>query len=657
MPGWAGDAGQRKTHGPNRKRKSNKQTINKYESLSDRYLGMPTSVGHPKKGTFKYLSDRIRDKIKSWMGKLLSAGGKDVLIKSVARAIPVYSMACFKIPRGLCEHINSLIRKFWWGSKQGDRKVAWVSWEVMTRPKYLGGLGFRDLELFNLALLARQSWRILKEPSSLSARILKSVYFPNGFILTAELGSRPSQIWRAILEGRDLMKQGIIRRIGNGKSTNIWSDNWIPKEASLRPILSRIANPPHMVSDLLLPATTSWNVDLVRRIFLPIDADEILKLPVCTRNVEDFWAWQPDRKGIFSVRSAYKFLSKTKMQRESWLEGTSDSSDNGREVKAWTSLWKISIPAKVKVFLWRLAKHSLPMTDVLQHRSMSHINTCVLCGAEDTWRHSLLSCTMSRCVWALSDEDLVEHMTENREPSAKNWIFEMHDTLTHGRFTRLVVTLWAIWFARRKAIHESIFQSPHSTNSFIDSYLNELQVMSKPPRQSPTTFRGRADSVPRWLPPPDNFMKINVDGAVSRNGGRSAATAIYRDQHGAYLGSSTVVFYGVTDPSLLEALACRESLALADDLGLARIFIASDCKGVVEDIQEGTGGSHGAVIREITSRMAGFESCKFIHERRNFNVKAHNLAKHSTMLSIGRHVWLGLPHDSILVPMNIVVSL
>ena len=143
--------------------------------------------------------------------------GKEVLIKSVAQSIPVYSMSCFKLPRGLCDHIKSIILKFWWGCKQGERKPAWVSWDVMKRPKHLGGLGFRDMELLNLALLARQAWRILHEPLTLSARILKATYFPASTILEAELGSRPSQVWRAILEGRDVLKQGIICRIGNGQ--------------------------------------------------------------------------------------------------------------------------------------------------------------------------------------------------------------------------------------------------------------------------------------------------------------------------------------------------------------------------------------------------------------------------------------------------------
>ena len=165
---------------PNNLRNEVKQVLNiTNESLSERYLGMPSDVGNNKNGTFKFLKDRVWNKVKGWLEKILSMGGKEVLIKSVAQAVPVYSMSCFKLPRGLCEHLNSLIRKFWWGSKDGKRKAHWVSWSTMTRPKQCGGLGFRYIELFNLALLARQAWRILSEPNTLSARILKAKYHPN----------------------------------------------------------------------------------------------------------------------------------------------------------------------------------------------------------------------------------------------------------------------------------------------------------------------------------------------------------------------------------------------------------------------------------------------------------------------------------------------
>jgi hypothetical protein len=113
-----------------------------------------------------------------------------------------------------------MLQKFWWGSKEGKRKTAWFSWETMCTPKYAGGICYRDIELFNLAMLARQAWQILQNQNSLSARILIAVYYPNDEFLDAALGLSPSQVWRALVEGRDVMKQGLIRRVGTGETTH-----------------------------------------------------------------------------------------------------------------------------------------------------------------------------------------------------------------------------------------------------------------------------------------------------------------------------------------------------------------------------------------------------------------------------------------------------
>lgn len=202
-----------------------------------------------------------------------TAGGKEVFIKSVARSIPTYSMACFKLPRGLCEHINGLLQKFWWGSKKGERKTAWVSWKTMTQPKFMGGMGFRDIELFNLALLARQAWRLLQEPDSLSARVLRARYYPSGNIMDTTLGPPPSQVWRSILEGRDILAKGLIKRIGNGSGTSIWHDNWIPRDFKLRPECAISVNPSTKVSDLIDAPSASWNKQVLNENFIAMDVE------------------------------------------------------------------------------------------------------------------------------------------------------------------------------------------------------------------------------------------------------------------------------------------------------------------------------------------------------------------------------------------------
>ena len=131
-----------------------------------------------------------------------------------------------------------------WGSKEGKRKTCWVAWDDMIMPKFLGGMGFRDIELFNLALLAKQAWQILQEPAFLSARILKTVYFPQGDFLGGNLGFAPSKIWRSVLDGREVLHLGLIRRIGTCSTTSIWSMDWLPSDSMRRPVPSVAPHPP-----------------------------------------------------------------------------------------------------------------------------------------------------------------------------------------------------------------------------------------------------------------------------------------------------------------------------------------------------------------------------------------------------------------------------
>jgi hypothetical protein len=77
-----------------------------------------------------------------------------------------------------------------------------------------------------------------------------------------------------------------------------------------------------------------------------------------------------------------------------------------------------------------------------------------------------------------------------------------------------------------------------------------------------------------------------------------------------------VVYKGITDPASLESMTCREALALAEDLALTRLIVASDCKGVVIDIAEGTKERYASIIDEIKSRTRQFQNCTFVHEFR-----------------------------------------
>ena len=83
-----------------------------------------------------------------------------IMIKVVAQAVPTYTMSCFKLPDSIYEELTSMVRNFWWGQKGDERKMSWMSWENLCVPKNQGGMGFKLLKEFNLALLAKQGWKL-----------------------------------------------------------------------------------------------------------------------------------------------------------------------------------------------------------------------------------------------------------------------------------------------------------------------------------------------------------------------------------------------------------------------------------------------------------------------------------------------------------------
>ena len=120
-----------------------------------------------------FIREKLQGRLNGWFTKSLSQGGKEILLKSVGLALPIFAMSCFKISKDVSEKLTSAMIEFWWGSGNNRKKIAWVAWQKLCKDKEVGGLGFKDLEKFNQALLAKQAWRIWKNPQSLLARILK----------------------------------------------------------------------------------------------------------------------------------------------------------------------------------------------------------------------------------------------------------------------------------------------------------------------------------------------------------------------------------------------------------------------------------------------------------------------------------------------------
>jgi hypothetical protein len=138
----------------------------------------------------------------------------------------------------------------------------------------MGGMGFRDLHSFNLAMLAKQSWRLISTLESLCARVPK--YYPDGDLLKSSPKRGSSFVWQSIIADLQTFGRGHIWRIGSGAKVNIWQDHWIPSSPTRKVFTPRGQIVLTRVEEIINPVHTNmWDDEIIRDYFLKVDAERI----------------------------------------------------------------------------------------------------------------------------------------------------------------------------------------------------------------------------------------------------------------------------------------------------------------------------------------------------------------------------------------------
>ncbi|CAN1325060.1 Uncharacterized mitochondrial protein AtMg00310 [Linum perenne] len=180
------------------------------------------------KEVFIFLIPRMEKLVQSWKSMTLSHGGKETLLKSVLQIIPTYIMSCFLLPKHMTKKMNSLPRAFFWGGSVNKKVIHWTKGSVLSKPKQLGGLGFKEFHDFNLALLAKQGWRLTLEPDQLWAKLLKALYFPRCDFMQAGKGKRASWIWASFVDARPTLMVGARKDLIGRKKFRVGVEPWTP---------------------------------------------------------------------------------------------------------------------------------------------------------------------------------------------------------------------------------------------------------------------------------------------------------------------------------------------------------------------------------------------------------------------------------------------
>ncbi|XP_074314409.1 uncharacterized protein LOC141649624 [Silene latifolia] len=575
----------------------------------DRYLGLPTVIGHSKQVLTRVVRDKLNNKLQGWRGMLFSRAGRETLIKAVAQSIPTYAMSVFRLPSNFCDELRSMVSRFWWGSINGKRKMSWVAWRYLCRPKARGGLGFRDFEEFNRALLAKQAWRLICEDGSLMGRILKGKYFPNCSFMDAEVGNNPSYTytWRSIFGAKEVMGLGVRRRIGSGGDIRVWTDPWVPGTKSRCVISPRgHADIDMRVAELMVDGENRWDEAKIDSMFLPFEAVRI--------------------KGIRLGKTGYKLLVE-----DGELEvGQSDFANEGW---LWKVIWKVPVLPRIKVFMWQLCHDAIPTKANIARRMGSDDVACPRCHSErESCFHAIRGCGWGDEVW---EEVGVDKGVWRGDMLVRDWLEAALRELGEKERVLFLVTCWVLWERRNKLVFEGERWDVGGIMRRIWGVVWEMESV-----QGESVLSGVEGSrLGCWKPPELGVSKINTDAGVMEGVGVGLG-AVCRDSAGR-VEWAVVVHRGIGgDVAMAEAEAILLGLQEARRMQSRKVIVESDCLIVVEDLLKQRNGRSELflIYEEIRQLSLIFESIVFKHVSRNFNKLAHKLA-HAMPWNHGRRFW------------------
>lgn len=543
------------------------------------------------------------------------------MIQSVLTAVPTYPMTCFELPVSLCKRLQSAVTRYWWDSSEGTRKMAWISWNSMAQPKAMGGLGFRDFQNYNLALLAKIGWRLLHNPNCLLGRVLFSKYCQQNNILIAKEASAMSHGWRSILLGRDLLLENMGWLVGNGKSIQIWQDPWLNtcrKERPMGPVRQDCVD--LRVSALMQEESCEWDLQKIR-LLLPDYEEVIQRLKPSQAGAPDKMAWLGTRTGEYSVKSGYYAAVDRDQTRAELVPGKNFD---------WKkNVWNLDVAPKVKLFAWKLLKKALPVGERLLERHIPLDPLCKQCGGLESITHLFLHCPFAQQAWSIAPfgttlessgmVDLAENWTSIRTRTCLPPSGVISETLG-------IWILWNLWKARNKFVFEGHSGTPEDTVSIATVLAREWESSQK--KDPPPSIARNQRNQKKQSPP--GTMVIRSDAAWNHGGAAAGLGWVIHLPTDMKLFKSTEDH--VSSPLMAEALALLAAVKEGAHEELQCVAFESDSTELIRAVNSNVCSPEiYGIVADILLFASVFAFVSFSWISRERNGQADMLAKSALM--------------------------
>jgi len=338
------------------------------------YLGYPIFQGKPKCTYFQSIVDRIKVKLTTWKGVLLSIMGRVQLVKSIVHGMLVYSFHIYRWPVRLLKLLDRWIKNFVWSGDIDTRKICTVSWSQVCRPWDAGGLDLKPTRAINEALLLHLSWKLFTQNSDCS-KLVQTRFLSYGVPRSRYF---KSSIWLGVKDNFSTVNANTRWIVGNGENIRLWFDNWLGSS-----LVTMLGLPTHLFPRLKATLACvitdgKWNIPPIILEY-PLVAAQIMQVTLPVSPLPDKCAWIHSTDGELSSKLAFQFLNPAPPNLE-WA----------------TDIWRPCIPPSHSFIFWRFMLSKLPTDENLQARGCTLVSMCPLCYHQaESSSHLFLDCDFS----------------------------------------------------------------------------------------------------------------------------------------------------------------------------------------------------------------------------------------------------------------------
>ena len=216
-----------------------------------------------------------------------------------------------------------------------------------------------------------------------------------------------------------------------------------------------------------------------------------------------------------------------------------------------------------------------------KYRHVPQSDAFCYCGREETVEHAILMCQYASEVWRQIRKCFVINCKPHAFLHIKQWLFDFLDGAKDDEATAFTITVWHIWEARNAVRNGEKMLHPHSIAERTKAYI-EMVLMHSIKESAPHRCESNC-LAPKWTPPPDGWLMLNVDAATFKDPSRIGIGGVIRDHLGDFKMAFCKKMHRVEDPELAEILAIRCGVLFAKERNLQHIIVASDCQNIIKN--------------------------------------------------------------------------